>query len=1086
MPKVIETNFSAGEISPRYGARVDSEQYQNGAETIENGLVLPQGCILRRPGFEFVNRTKANGEVRFIEFVDSNTDKYLIEVGDGYMRFIKNGSQIVETATQATITDITAFATLLVTAGGHGFEDDDEVWIADVVGMTEVNGRVYRVDNKGANDFDADTVSGNTVDGSSYTPYVSGGTATRIYTLDSPYSLADLDELMFIQSANTIFLVHPDHQPRTLTRTSDTDWNLLEMPFFGGPFLSQNTSGTKITPNGTTGNITLSAGDIVVNGNFATDPFAADGGWVDDSYGTGTATWVANTLELQTAAGSLGDYGRAYQIINVAKNTDYTLTFDAALVAGSDFGDYFIRTGYLGGSYLVGVTNIVAGANSVTFNSGANTSLYLFYRAYYVAAGTFSIDNVSTGVGTIFNADHVGALWKISHSSKIESVTGSFTAASQQSAALELSTGEFTLSINDGAGGGWGSVDLEKSLDGSTWVKVTTYSANVDLVTITDPTPAIQYRLNCTAYTGTPTIDYDMTQVTSLYTGIVRITAYTSPSVVEATVLEPLYSTDATTLWAEGSWSDYRGWPEFCVFYENRLVMAATADQPNTLWGSQSDDYTNFGVTIYLADNESWSYTLLSRQIHPIRWLATAQNKLRVGTARSEWWIAGKSDSEPLTPKSVRAVEETYFGSSDIVPLKVSSAILTIDFMNRIMFEFKYDFAADVYDGTDLIILAEHLARESKIIKMAYQRSPYTIIWALREDGVLLGLTYDRTNKVAAWHKHEISGQITAETAYDIYDHGFIEDISVIPGSDKDEVYAVVRREIADYNSAPVYAEKIMRYIERMGPQFNGIRADTGLLSDSYKDSNNWNDDYTNGVLTLLIDTGWGIGDSSNLRGVFGFTPFVAGDVGKHYKIKSASGDVCEVAITSYVSTSHVVVENISAIPATLRAQLNDIWAECISTATNMEHLEGETLDVLLDGVPDRITVLGGELVLGGYYARVIAGLNYETKIKTLKISFGGQGGTIQGVNKRINWLNLRLDQSRGGTVGPNEDNLYAIPYSDSSIVYPNPPATFSEDVPIDYDGDFETQGQVVIVQDQPLPLCLLGLCYGLDVYDRG
>lgn len=91
----IQTNFTSGELSPQMRGRVDLKQYLNSAKKLRNFIVRPQGGVARRTGSLFVVETKSSGAIAFLEFEYSDTVTYIIEVGNGYMRFIKNGVQIL-------------------------------------------------------------------------------------------------------------------------------------------------------------------------------------------------------------------------------------------------------------------------------------------------------------------------------------------------------------------------------------------------------------------------------------------------------------------------------------------------------------------------------------------------------------------------------------------------------------------------------------------------------------------------------------------------------------------------------------------------------------------------------------------------------------------------------------------------------------------------------------------------------------------------------------------------------------------------------------------------------------------------------
>ncbi|HEU0069771.1 MAG TPA: hypothetical protein VFS04_00625, partial [Alphaproteobacteria bacterium] len=169
----IQTNFTAGELSPRLEGRVDLAKYANGCRALENMLVHPHGGASRRSGTRFVAETKSSGAVRLIPFEFSTVQAYMLEFGAGYIRFFMNEGRI-------------------------------------------------------------ESPPG--------TPY----------EIVSPYGADDLFELQYAQSADVMYLVHPDHAPRKLSRTGHASWALDVVAFKDGPYLEENGTGTTITPSATT------------------------------------------------------------------------------------------------------------------------------------------------------------------------------------------------------------------------------------------------------------------------------------------------------------------------------------------------------------------------------------------------------------------------------------------------------------------------------------------------------------------------------------------------------------------------------------------------------------------------------------------------------------------------------------------------------------------------------------------------------------------------------------------------------------------------------------------------------------------
>lgn len=247
------TNFSGGEVGTRFQGRIDTERHPTGLAKCENWIVPLQGCAYRRPGTKFIahagDPTSASCLVPF-EF--STTQAYVIEFGHLFLRFFKDGAQI---NAARTITAITRANPAVVTSTNHEFVNGQIVDIDNVLGMTEINGRTATVANATANTFELLGVNS-----TSFTAYTSGGTATGIYEIPSPYDESDLFEIQYCQSLDVLFVVHPGYAPRKLTRTAHDRWTITEIDFQDGPFLDQNTDTTKtIRPSGTTGAITLTA-----------------------------------------------------------------------------------------------------------------------------------------------------------------------------------------------------------------------------------------------------------------------------------------------------------------------------------------------------------------------------------------------------------------------------------------------------------------------------------------------------------------------------------------------------------------------------------------------------------------------------------------------------------------------------------------------------------------------------------------------------------------------------------------------------------------------------------------------------------
>jgi hypothetical protein len=248
----IITNFRAGEISPRLEGRIDLQKYNEAVKDLSNMIVFPQGGVTRRPGTYYAGTTKDGGQVRLINFEFSDTQAYVLEFGNLYVRIYKDGGLV--TAATTAISAITKANPAVVTSNSHGMSNGDRVFITGVVGMTEVNNREFTVAGVATNTFQ---LSG--INSSAFTAYGSAGTTGEIIEVTTTYTLAQLATINFSQSADVLYLAHLSHAPAKLTRTSHTAWTLGDIDFTDGPYLDENITDTTLYSSANTGSVTVTA-----------------------------------------------------------------------------------------------------------------------------------------------------------------------------------------------------------------------------------------------------------------------------------------------------------------------------------------------------------------------------------------------------------------------------------------------------------------------------------------------------------------------------------------------------------------------------------------------------------------------------------------------------------------------------------------------------------------------------------------------------------------------------------------------------------------------------------------------------------
>lgn len=236
--EVTIQNFAAGELSPKMLGRYELAVSKSGCRRIRNFICETQGPARYRCGFRTVHYTRRNQDATLIDFQFNDEQAYQLEFTDRKLRFYKDEGIIVEA--DKTITAITKANPGVVTAIAHGYSNGDEVFLGDILGMTELNGRTVLVANKGTDTFQLTDIDGVNIDTTGFTTYASGGAASRIYEIDTPYDvLSNLRLLKVTQNSDVMYIDHPLYDPRKLTRTGHTAWTLLRYIRTNDPFLDE-------------------------------------------------------------------------------------------------------------------------------------------------------------------------------------------------------------------------------------------------------------------------------------------------------------------------------------------------------------------------------------------------------------------------------------------------------------------------------------------------------------------------------------------------------------------------------------------------------------------------------------------------------------------------------------------------------------------------------------------------------------------------------------------------------------------------------------------------------------------------------
>ncbi|MGE0736052.1 MAG: hypothetical protein AB7G15_20420 [Alphaproteobacteria bacterium] len=330
------------------------------------------------------------------------------------------------------------------------------------------------------------------------------------------------------------------------------------------------------------------------------------------------------------------------------------------------------------------------------------------------------------------------------------------------------------------------------------------------------------------------------------------ITGFTSAAVVSAAVQTGgdygYASTGASYKFAFGLYGTVNGYPRACCFFEDRLWLGGCNGAPQRVDGSVLGDYERFSpgylprkadgtasvTDEIVTDDMACAFQVLANDVNVIRWMMDDEKGMIVGTAGAEWTLRTSSNQAAISasnPPQARRVSS--LGCADVDPVRAGRSTLFVRRDAEHLHELAYVFEDDGFRAPDLTLLASHIGRGG-IRQLSFEQTPYSVVWGVRGDGQLLGLTYQREQEVVAWHRHILGGWSDAgQTA-----PAMVESVASIPSTDgaRDETWLVVRRYIdggskryLEYIAAPwiIGADQKDAYFVDCGLTYSGAPATT-------------------------------------------------------------------------------------------------------------------------------------------------------------------------------------------------------------------------------------------------------------------
>jgi hypothetical protein len=333
--------------------------------------------------------------------------------------------------------------------------------------------------------------------------------------------------------------------------------------------------------------------------------------------------------------------------------------------------------------------------------------------------------------------------------------------------------------------------------------------------------------------------------------------------------------------------------PQAVSYFEQRRCFGGSGPNPQHLWATRSGTESNMSYSIPAQDDDAITARIVAREAQTVRHLVPLGDLMAL-TSSGVWRIAA-SDGGALTPATFSVKPQSYVGASKVQPVVTSDSVLYAQERGNHVREVTYKWNLQRYTADDMSVLSPHLFDFRTIKQFAFSTTPYQVLWAVRDDGVLLGMTYQPEHEVKAWHQHNTQGSFKS--------------VCAIPEGTEDGIYTIVQRAVQGQN---------WFYIERLHTrQFAALKdaffVDSGLTYS--------------GAPTATISGLWHLeGQSVSVLTDGGVHP-VRTVVGGSITLEAPASTVqVGLGITADAQTLPVTQETAAAFGQGTTKNVNEIW----------------------------------------------------------------------------------------------------------------------------------------------------------------
>ena len=514
--------------------------------------------------------------------------------------------------------------------------------------------------------------------------------------------------------------------------------------------------------------------------------------------------------------------------------------------------------------------------------------------------------------------------------------------------------------------------------------------------------------------------------------------------------------------------------PGVTTYFGQRQWFAGSSSDPETFWSSKIGAFANMDVSQVVQASDAITATIASTQVNAIKHMVPMNSGIVTLSSGGAWLISGGSVGQggipgAITPSSLDAQPQAYNGCSDLPPIVVNYDVLFVQAKGSIVRDLSYNFYVNIYTGTDMTVLSNHLFANRTLVQWAYAEEPYKLIWAIRDDGILLCFSYMKEQDVYAWTRHDTNG--------------LFKSVCTVSEGTVDATYFVVQRYL---NGAWTYC------IERMADR--SMIDGNAALGIPANIENSWCVDCGLALPQPQPAADLAIAPGGNVAGaslVFSTDAavFSAANVGS--VIRANGGHAVITAFETSTSVVATVTVPFPVLPNdptfTTLPTASGAWTMTapVTVVSGLSYLNGKTVSILADGnVMARQVVEGGQITLQTAASSVIVGLPFTAQFQTLAVDTGegGPGGSIAGKMKKIDAVTVRVKDTRGVQAGRTIATCVPVKEWNSNVYLGGPLPLVTGDQRLILDPQYDTAGQFWIQVTDPVPATILGVVPELTV----